>query len=74
MTGTTEQAPESGVKAPTAGTSSANGAADAHRPPQAEQPVGDLDGIVADALDLSRNGASLPKPRSRCLLYTSRCV
>jgi len=40
MTGTTEQAPESGVKAPTAGTSSANGAADAHRPPQAEQPVG----------------------------------
>jgi RNA polymerase primary sigma factor len=67
MTGTTEQAPESGVKAPTAGTSSANGAADAHRPPQAEQPVGDLDGIVADALDLSRNGASLPKPRSRVI-------
>ena len=67
MTGTTEQAPESGVKAPTAGTRSANGAADAHRPPQAEQPVGDLDGIVADALDLSRNGASLPKPRSRVI-------
>ena len=32
-----------------------------------DRPVGDLDGIVADALDLSRNGASLPKPRSRVI-------
>ena len=68
MTGTTEQAPESGVKGSTTGTSAANGTAEVREPAPAEPPLVDFDGIGADALlqDGDReNGAILPKPRPR---------
>jgi RNA polymerase primary sigma factor len=68
MSGTTEQAPESGVKGSTTGTSAANGTAEVREPAPAEPPLVDFDGIGADALlqDGDReNGAILPKPRPR---------
>ena len=68
MTGTTEQAPESGVKGSTTGTSAANGTAEVREPAPAEPPLVDFGGIGADALlqDGDReNGAILPKPRPR---------
>ena len=68
MTGTTEQAPESGVTGSTAGTGAANGAAEVCEPAPAEPPLADLDRIEADALlhdGAGRNGATLPRPRPR---------
>ena len=68
MTGTTEQAPESGVTGSTTGSSAANGTAEVREPAPAEPPLVDFGGIGADALlqDGDReNGAILPKPRPR---------
>ena len=68
MTGTTEQAPESGVKGSTAGTAPPDGAAEVAESESAETLMGDLDGIGADALlqnVAGANGAALPRPRPR---------
>ena len=68
MTGTTEQAPESGVTGSTAGTGATNGAAGVGEPAPAEPPLAELDRIEADALlhdGAGGNGATLPRPRPR---------
>ena len=68
MTGTSEQAPESGVKGSTAGTASSDGAAEVAESEPAEPLMEDLDGIGADVLlenAAGANGAALPRPRPR---------
>ena len=68
MTGTTEQAPESGVTGPIADTRAANGAAKVYVPVPAEPALADLEDIEAATLlnnGAGGNGAILPKPRPR---------
>ena len=68
MTGTTEQAPESGVKGSTAGTAPSDGTAEVAEPESVEPLMGDLGGTGADALlqDVAgTNGAAFPRPRPR---------
>ena len=64
MTGTSEQAPESGVKGSTAGTASSDGAAEVAESEPAKPLMEDLDGIGADVLletAAGANGASSPQ-------------
>ena len=68
MTGTTEQAPESGVKGSTAGTASSDGTAEVAEPESVEPLMGDLGGTGTGALlqDVAgTNGAAFPRPRPR---------
>ena len=68
MTGTTEQAPQSDITGPIAGSGAANGAAETREPVLAGPALDDLDGIEADSLlhnSVGGNGAILPKPRPR---------
>jgi RNA polymerase primary sigma factor len=68
MTGTTEQAPESGVTGPIADTCAENSAAEVYVPVPAEPALADLRDIEADTLlnnGAGANEAALPKPRPR---------